>query len=358
MPYATINKPNLHFNTVTWTGDSTTPKTITGVGFQPDLIWGKDRNLAYSHQLFDAVRGFGSEKELTANATLAEGGQNADTYGYLSGVTSDGFTTVKGSDAAGYDYWNESPDNYVAWNWKANGAGSANTAGTISSTVSANTTAGFSIVSYTGTGSNATVGHGLGVAPKMVIVKGRSFAGDWKVYNSNVGATFQGFLNGNDAFQGSSPTIWNSTAPTSTVFSIGTNSGINTSGGTIIAYCFAEVKGYSKFGSYTGNGSADGTFVYTGFKPAFIMAKASSTTGQWSMCDNRRGTANTANGEFLFAEDSGATNSAPANWDFLSNGLKARAGYAAHNTSGVTYIYMAFAEQPLVGTNNVPATAR
>ena len=369
MAYATINKPNLHFNTVTWTGDSTTPKTITGVGFQPDLIWGKDRSMAYSHQLFDAVRGFGSEKELTANATLAEGGQNADVYGYLSGVTADGFTTVKGSDAAGYDYWNESPDNYVAWNWKANGAGISNTAGTISSTVSANTTNGFSIVSWTGTGSNSdqTLGTGLSTALDFVIAKPRDSGGgtdSWLVYTSaiSLGQSQCYLLDQNSALisgaTNGTPNRGSTAGQLKLYAGSSGNQNLNASGLKYIAYCFHSVKGFSKFGSYVGNGSTDGTFVYTGFKPAMVIAKASSTTGQWSICDNRRGTANTANGEFLFAESSEALNAATNNWDFLSNGFKARANYAAHNTSGVTYIYMAFAENPLVGTNNVPATAR
>ena len=246
MAYTTINKPNLHFNTVTWAGDSTTPKTITGVGFQPDLIWGKDRSQPYSHQVYDTVRGFGDNKELTPNSALAEGGQNADTYGYLSGVTADGFTAVKGSDAAGYDYWNESPDTYVAWNWKANGAGVANTAGTISSTVSANTTAGFSIVSYTGTGSTATVGHGLGAVPKMIILKDRDASDNWNVYTSMTGNNSHLHLNLTNAKSASS-TYWNTTTPTSSLFSLGSTSAVNANGNDFIAYCFAELKGYSKF---------------------------------------------------------------------------------------------------------------
>ena len=361
MAYTTINKPNLHFNTVTWTGDSTTPKTITGVGFQPDLIWGKDRSQAYSNQLFDAVRGFGSEKELTANSTLAEGGQNADTYGYLSGVTADGFTAVKGSDAAGYDYWNESPDTYVAWNWKANGAGSANTAGTISSTVSANTTSRFSIVSYTGNGtSGATVGHGLGVAPAFTIVKNRSTGGrNWQGFHQSLGNTKSHLLNSTEVPR-TNAVFWNNTSPTSTVITLGNDADVNESGQTFIAYCFAEVKGFSKFGSYVGNGSTNGTFVYTGFKPAFMMIKNTTVADGWQLIDAKRNITNGYNNSRLEANTSGAEN-VNNTWtlvDLLSNGFKQRYTDNIMNASGSTYIYMAFAEQPLVGTNNVPCTAR
>jgi len=351
MPYATINKPSLHFNTVTWTGDSTTPKTITGVGFQPDLIWGKDRSSPYSHQLFDAVRGFGSEKELTANANLAEGGQNADTYGYLSGVTADGFTTVKGSDAAGYDYWNESPDTYVAWNWKANGAGVANTAGTISSTVSANTTSGFSIVSYTSpnSASDQTVGHGLGVAPSFIITKNLDNSYNWDIHHKSL-SSGNGLLFTTDV-----PRAGVFGSMTSTTF--GTkNSYTHASTNRYIAYCFAEIKGYSKFGSYTGNGSTDGTFVYTGFKPAMVIFKTTSTTSDWLMADTKRLPINPMNGSLATNLSNTEGYFGGNNLDFLSNGFKLR--NSGNPNLSATYIYMAFAEQPLVGTNNVPCTAR
>lgn len=376
MAYTTINKPNLHFNTVTWTGDSTTPKTITGVGFQPDLIWGKDRSSAYSHQLFDAVRGFGSEKELTANANLAEGGQNADTYGYLSGVTSDGFTTVKGSDAAGYDYWNESPDNYVAWNWKAsNTTAVSNTAGTISSTVSANTTSGFSIFTYTGTGAGtATVGHGCSSEPKFVFIKNRTNASGWVTYHYGAGAT--GLYNPNQAsliLNGTNASanpasggylsdgyFSNVNSTTITLRDVNNANNVNATSNNYVGYAFAEVKGYSKFGSYTGNGSTDGTFVYTGFKPAFIMIKNTTVGDGWQLIDAKRNVTNGYNNSRLEANNAN-TESVNSTWtlvDLLSNGFKQRYTDNIMNASGSTYIYMAFAEQPLVGTNNVPATAR
>ena len=343
MAYTDIDKPDDYFNTVLYTGNGVGGTNITGVGFQPDLVWIKRRSDTEFHVWNDAVRGV--PKNIYSNSTNAE-----DSGSLMSAIISDGFTVQTDASV------NSSGSTYVAWNWLANGAGVSNTAGSITSTVSANTTSGFSIVSYTGTGSNATVGHGLGVAPKMVIVKGRSYIGDWKVYNSNVGATFQGFLNGTEAFQGSSPTIWNSTAPTSTVFSIGTNSGVNTSGGTIIAYCFAEVKGFSKFGSYTGNGSADGTFVYTGFKPAFVMLKRTNDTAHWQMQDSKRIGFNPEN-ERLYASDSAAEQT--INFiDLLSNGFKCITTDAGANGSGDNFIYMAFAENPFVTSTSIPTTAR
>ena len=347
MAYTTIDKPDEYFNTVLYTGDGNASRSVSGIGFAPDWVWVKGRSTAYYHGLWDIVRT--NKSALYSNATDAE---DTTTGGTLTSFDSDGFTLPNVSGG----FVNNSGTTYVAWNWLANGAGVSNTAGSITSTVSANTTSGFSIVSYTGTGSNATVGHGLGVAPKMVIVKGRSYIGDWKVYNSNVGATFQGFLNGTEAFQGSSPTIWNSTAPTSTVFSIGTNSGVNTSGGTIIAYCFAEVKGFSKFGSYTGNGSADGTFVYTGFKPAFVMLKRTNDTAHWQMQDSKRIGFNPEN-ERLYASDSAAEQT--INFiDLLSNGFKCITTDAGANGSGDNFIYMAFAENPFVTSTSIPTTAR
>jgi hypothetical protein len=351
MAYTTINKGSSYFNTVTYTGNLGT-LSVTGVGFKPDFVWLKDRSNGNSHKQYDGVRGV--TKFLTSDGTDAEGTQSGLTSFDTDGFTLGSYAGTNGNGTAG------SGPSYVSWNWLGANTTVSNTSGSITSTVSANTTAGFSVVSYTGTGANATVGHGLGVAPKMVIVKGRSFAGDWKVYNSNVGATFQGFLNGSEAFQGSSPTIWNSTAPTSTVFSIGTNAGVNTSGGTIIAYCFADVKGFSKFGSFTGNGSTNGAFVYTGFKPAFVMIKSSSTGGagyNWGMWDNKRIGYNPDNND-LRANLANAE-STDDSIDLLSNGFKIRTDSGGFGGgSGVTYIYMAFAENPFVTSGGIPNTAR
>ena len=342
MAYTTINKSSDYFNTVTYSGTGAT-QSITGVGFQPDWIWGKGRTLAgYNHGLVDSVRGTGIN--LYSNLTDAEGT-------YSTGVTSfdsDGFSVGSGN------VFNNGSNTYVAWNWLGANGTASNTDGTITSTVSANTTSGFSIVSYTGTGANATVGHGLGVTPSMVIVKNRSEAYSWNCYHQSLGATKYILLDSVNASE--TGTTWNDTAPTSSVFSIGSTSGVNKNTNNLIAYCFADVTGYSKFGSWTGNGNADGTFVYLGFKPAFVILKNASGTNQWLMFDNTREPANVM-GTYL--EPNSAL--AEANFDgfdFLSNGLKMRTSDGGWNTSGNQYIYMAFAEAPLVGSNNVPCTAR
>ena len=344
MPYSNIDKPSKYFNTVLYTGNNIDNTSITGVGFKPDWVWLKARNQADYHYSMDSVRG--ALKALFQNSNDSES-TFADS---LKSFDTDGFTLGTSGDL------NASSQTMVAWNWLGANTTVSNTSGTITSTVSANTTSGFSIVAYQGTSVAGTIGHGLGVAPKMIIIKRRTaFAEDWLVYHSTLGATKNLKLN-TTAGEATSSSPFNNTAPTSTVFSVESDGTTNSSSSTYIAYCFAEVKGFSKFGSYVGNGSTDGTFIYTGFKPAFVMVKASSTTGQWAMCDTKRGVA--PSGEFLFAESNEATNSAPANWDFVSNGLKARANYAAHITSGVTYIYMAFAENPFVSSKSIPTTAR
>jgi hypothetical protein len=359
MPYATINKPTQHFNTVTYTADDTSPRTLTGFGHQPDFVWVKHRGSgSVSHTLVNRVRG--GDKMLASNGV---GSEDAKSHGEITSWNADGITVADGTNGTyprlyfnDFDPFGASVGgNYVAWSWKADGVGSVNTAGTLSSTVSANITSGFSICRITEASSVSgvqTFGHGLGVAPAMVIYRQANSNSNWQVYHKSTGTGLLQLNNTNAV--NTSATYFPSS--TSTLFGLSPN--VQGANAISIAYCFAEVKGFSKMGSYVGNGSTDGTFIYTGFKPAFVIVKASSTAGQWSICDNRRGTANTANGEFLFAEIPDALNAAVNNWDFVSNGFKARANYAAHNTSGVTYIYMAFAEQPLVGTNNVPATAR
>ena len=350
MAYTTINKSTAHFNTVTYSNAGDGAKAVTGVGFQPDFTWLKARGTAYHHQLFDAVRG-------ATSGTLYSSTNNAVDTGYpLTSFDSDGFTTGAQSSNDG-----QNSASHVAWNWKANGSGSSNTDGDITSTVSVNTTAGFSIVKWTNSTSNATtVGHGLGVAPQVMITKTTSGTYNWHVYHHKLDTTPQGdYLILNDTSAKSTATnIWNDTAPTSTVFSTGNNGALVNN--TIIAYCFAEKTGYSKFGSYQGNNNADGTFVYTGFKPSFIMMKSSSTGGSasysWSMFDNKRTSYNGQKAHLEAntndAEDTGDTGLI----DVLSNGFKLR--YSPNETNGNnTYIYMAFG-QTMVGTNNIPATAR
>ena len=342
MSYTTINKSTEHFNTKLYTGNGSA-RSITGVGFQPDWVWVKDRSDAQNHGLREAVRG--ATKRLVSNDTAAE---NTQTQG-LSSFDSDGFSLGTGVDV------NANSDNYVSWNWKANGAGSANTDGSINSTVSANTTAGFSIVSYTGTGANATVGHGLGVAPKLLILKSRTRSdGQWTVGSDMLGWSKFLYLDANSAEQ--TFNLYQNTAPTSSVFYLSGDGGVNQSGGNMIGYAFAEKTGYSKFGTYTGNGNADGTFIYTGFKPAFVMNKKTDGTMDWHIWDNKRNSFNVID-KLVYPNLSNGEDTLTS-LDFVSNGFKIRDNRNFLNASGSPYIYMAFAEAPLVGQNNVPCTAR
>ena len=343
MAYTTINKSTDYFNTKLHTGTGSTT-TITGVGFQPDMTWWKSRSNAVNHALYDAVRG--GSKLLRPNQTNAE-----ETNAAVSAFTSDG-VTLTGGDA----FTNTSGYTYASWNWKANGSGSANTDGSINSTVSVNTTAGFSIVKYTGTLANATVGHGLGVAPKVIILKNTTTTNNWCVGHGSLGFTKHLALNTTDAV-GTSSVRFQDTTPTSTVFSVGAAGETNGSGNSIIAYCFAEKTGYSKFGSYTGNGNADGTFVYTGFKPAWIMLKNTSNTQNWYMYDNKRTPTNFANYHFYADLNNAEAGGSTLGIDILSNGFKIRTSNDGWNGSGENYIYMAFG-QSLVGSNNIVANAR
>jgi len=359
MAYTTINKSTDYFNTLLHTGNDASPRSLTGVGFQPDFVWLKRRNSASSHTLYDAVRTAGSAKGLGTNTTAAEGlsateGTTAN-YGYVNSFDSDGFSVTTG--ASNDNYVNNSGDTYVSWNWKAGtGQGSANNDGSTNTTyTSANTTAGFSISQYTGTGSNATIGHGLGVTPKMIIVKKTNTTGGWTVYHSSVGNTKYLYLN-NTSAEDTASGIWNDTTPTSSVFSVGTDGEVNGSGNTYVAYCFAEKKGFSRFGSYTGNGNANGPFIFTGFKPAMVIYKKSSGTENWFIHDNKRQGYNPEN-ELLFPDLSNAE-ATDNRIDLISNGFKVRSSDTGINDGSATYIYMAFAEAPLVGSNNTPVIAR
>jgi hypothetical protein len=358
MAYSSITKPSDYFNTVLWAGNSDTTRNITGVGFQPDWVWVKNRSLASDHRVADAVRG--ANKGLVPNGTDAEDTSTTAVKSFLS----------DGINIGNEQSFNRNGDNHVGWFWKANGSGSSNTDGSITSSVSANTTAGFSIVSYTGNGtSGATVGHGLGSTPKMIIARKRNGAENWLVYHEEIGNSDRLLLNTTAA--ATTDNIWTS-SPTSSVFSIHSVDGINGSGNTYIAYCFAEKKGYSNFGFYKGNGNANGPFVYTGFKPAFVMIKQTNTTGNWAISDNQRkqngGNQDGGNGNFVPHMLAANLNNDEAHFgggsgnkqDFLSNGFKLRDTGGYGNGSGSTYIYMAFAENPLVANVNggIPATAR
>ena len=343
MPYSNIDKPSKYFNTITYTGTGAS-NARTGVGFQPDWVWIKGRSGATDHGLYDAVRGV--QKQLESNTTTAE---TTETTG-LTAFGTDGFTV------GALAQLNTSSATYVAWNWLGANTTVSNTSGSITSTVSANTTSGFSIVSYTGNlTAGATVGHGLGVAPKMIIIINRSLAGTERLtYHASIGNGKYLALQ-STAAQVGAVTIWGTSA---TTFTLAQAYGdYNGSGNSHIAYCFAEIKGFSKFGSYTGNGNADGTFVYTGFKPAFIMTKSSSNAAYWVMEDSKRNTSNVVNLE-LFPNDSTAETNASRPVDFLSNGFKIRHTDTTQNGSGYTYIYMAFAENPFVSSKGIPTTAR
>ena len=347
MSYSIIDKPTDYFNTKLYTGNGGT-QSITGVGFQPDWVWIKNRTSAEASGVFDVVRGV--TKMLATQNTDAE---TTDTNS-LTAFGSDGFSV--GSNLR----VNQNSNNIVSWNWLGANGTASNSNGSITSTVSANTTAGFSIVSYTGNETVSTIGHGLGVTPSMIIVKGRIAGRNWIVGHHTQGWTKSAMLDETNAF--SSQTHWNNTAPTSSVFTIegGSNSNVNTNNAGYIAYCFAEKQGYSKFGSYVGNGNADGSFIYTGFKPAFVMVKKSSASGSdWNLHHNKSPGFN-VNDNYLAPNSNASevTNNSFQIFDLLSNGFKCRGTGTGTNASGETMIYMAFAESPFVGSNFVPNNAR
>ena len=342
---AQINKPNTHFNPVLYTGTGAT-NSVTSLDFQPDLIWSKSGTDVggYGHFWQDSIRGV--NKRLMSNSTA---GENTLTN-TLDSFDSNGFTM--GADST--TEMNKSGSSYVAWNWKAGGTAVSNTDGTITSSVSANTTAGFSIVKYTGNATTSqSVGHGLGSVPKMIIVKNLADASDWKIYHASLGTSYQMLFN-TDA-QALAGTLWGSTTPTSNLFYINNDGSVNGSGDGMIAYCFAEKKAFSKFSTFTGNGSTDGVFCYTGMKPSFILIKANASGYNWVIYDTARNTYN-AIGKGLFPDNSNAEYDYGNVIDCVSNGFKFRS--TVTNETGITYIYMAFAENPLVGSNGVPATAR
>ena len=315
----------------------TVSNAVNAVGMQPDFVWIKRRDVVNYHVLTDSVRGV--LKEIYTNVTTAEA--TLTTYG-VNAFNSDGFSLL----GAGYDY-NANAGTFVGWQWKAGGTAVSNTAGTITSSVSANTTAGFSVVTYTGSGSSSTVGHGLGVVPSMIIVKRRDVADNWAVYHASLGNTIAMFLNLTQA-QYANVVYWDNTSPTSTVFTVRSATEVNASGGSYVAYCWAPVAGYSAFGSYTGNGSADGPFIYTGFLPRWLMIKRTDATLSWGIFDTSRNPSNVVNLQ-LYANLLAADNTFTT-MDIVSNGFKSRSA-TEYNTSGGTYIYAAYAENPLKYAN-------
>ena len=350
LPEPTIKNGKEHFDVVTYSGTGAS-HTRTDLEFQPDFIWFKHRSGGggEAHALYDSVRGV--QKSLEADndnpeQTVSQG---------VTAFNSDGWTMGTSSQING----SASSQTYVAWCWKAGGTAVSNTDGTITSSVSANTDAGFSIVSYTGTATNATVGHGLNSAPDVVVVKGRDTADQWHVKHKDLSSN-NNSVRFNSTAQQADFSVWQNTAPTSTVFSIGTQDGVNKSGDDFIAYCWHSVEGYSSYGSYEGNGtSGDGPYVYTGHKPHFLIIKSVDVAGDWVMLDTTR-TPNNPN-ENGIKGNSSIAEAVDGNYtvDFLSNGFKIRNNADADlNSSGQTYIYMSWAEHPFGGENAPPATAR
>ena len=311
MAYTTIDKPTDYFKTVLYTGNDTDNRTISGVGFQPDWVWIKSRSDGYQHYLVDVVRG--STKVLFSDSNSSE----QTRVSAIKSFASDGY--VLGQEAQ----VNGNNNTYVSWNWKAGGSASSNSNGSITTSVSVNQDAGFSIVSYSGNSSNgATIGHGLGAAPKMVIIKKRSDSAQWAVGGTNIDSTFNGymFLDSTGSIA-TSDNVFNDTAPSSSVVTLGTTGDSNANGQTYISYCFAEKQSYSKFGSYTGNNNADGAFIYTGFSPAFIIIKKTSGSGGWQLRDNKRTAYGNETKNLLYASAT-STEQTTDGFDFLSNGFK------------------------------------
>ena len=358
MSYSPIDKPTDFFNSVLYSGNGST-QSITGVGFQPDFIWQKERSSTSYHVVTDVVRG--NTKQLFPNDTS----EDVTSSNYITSFNSDGFGQGQNNDT------NENSQTYVSWNWKAGTSVSGNTTGSGTAkayTGSVNTTAGFSIIKYIGNdNASQTVPHHLGATPSMVIVKNLDAAVDgWMVYHKDIESGKNNLLNDAAMPYNSSATGYTkgiNGVPTSTnlTFVSGSTSNQNVCGNNVnyIAYCFAQKKGYSKFSSYTGNGNADGTFVYTGFKPAFVMVKGVTSGPYWTIIDNKR----TSSGfnpidKWLYPNASDAElNASSYPNDFLSNGFKIRTTGSYFNSSGVSYIYMAFAESPFVGSNFVPNNA-
>jgi len=360
MAYTTIDDPSEYFQTLLYSGNASNNRALTNDGnsdLQPDWVWIKERSSTSAHKIFDSTRGVG--KSLSSNSSDGE-----ESYPFLSSFDSDGFT-IGTSDGS----TNASGDTYVAWQWKANGGttttndASSTGVGTIDSVYQANTTAGFSIVTYTGTGSEGTIAHGLGATPKLIIWKRRTDNGNnWSTQGKISGIDTDRVeltLNSTGAKSSVDSRIGRQSQWSSTVFEVNTYVDQNASSKDYVAYCFTDIKGYSKIGSFTGNGNADGPFVYTGFKPAWVLIKITNTTNNWILFDNKRSNVSGANvnGNMLRPNLSDAELT-DDDLDFTSNGFKFRRSTAGFNGDGNSYIYMAFAEHPFVSSQGVPVTAR
>ena len=344
---AVIDKPNLHFATTLYTGNGSTDRAVT-VGFQPDWIWCKERSQTESNMLHDVHMNAGDYIRSNTSDQLSNSGE------MFKSITSTGFTVGTRGEV------NENSQTYVNWSWKGGGTPSANNVGATASSVSVNTTSGFSVVTWTGTGSATTLGHGLGATPELIIIKNKTDSVNWMFFARSMiapGATNKEFfeLNATAGLQanGSATTF---TSTSNTTFGVGTDNKLNGSGDAMVAYVFAPKPGFSSFGKYYGNGNTDGPFVYTGFRPAWVLQKQQATR-DWTLADNRRANSfNQINARLL--PNSSAAEAANNLLDIVSNGFKCRGTETNSNESGGTYMYFAFAENPIVGSNNVPGVAR
>ena len=358
MAYTTIDDPSVYFQTLLYTGNATGSRALTNDGnsdLQPDWLWIKQRNSTKNHNIWDSTRGV--TKQLRTNLNNAEATNTTDDQ--IVSLNSDGFTLGDDTDSVGV---NENTNTYVAWQWKANGGTtSSNSDGSITSTVQANTTAGFSIITYTGTGSTATIGHGLNSAPEMIITKGRSDAHSWLVGVTADSSDLSSVLVMQTTAASVTATSNYNAAPNSSTYQVVSAGGTNNNTDTYVAYVFHSVQGYSKIGSYTGNGNADGPFIYTGFAPAWILFKRTDGgTQNWFILDNKRDDGLNPRNSYLMPNQTSAedANNSTVDTDFLSNGFKLRATTGAMNGNGETFIYMAFAESPFVSSEGVPTTAK
>jgi len=336
----TIDDPEAYFQTVIWTGNGTDGRTITLPGstdMQPDFIWVKNRSDGEDHCLMDSARTFASGKALRSNGSDEEGGVGTAARGWVE-ATSDGFTCEDGSSSA--NLVNASSDTYVAWCWKESA------------------TSGFDIVTYTGTGSAHTISHSLSAKPGLLWVKYRSGVANWQVWHKSLPDTGDKVLYLNTTHGQQDEIMFNDTEPTSSVFSVGAASETNTDDGTYVAYLWAEKQGFSKFGSYLGNGNANGTYVYTGFRPAFVLVKRTNTSGgNWWIWDNKRLGYNAAN-DNQYADLNNAEDTSGRGINLLSNGFKCISTDNGSNGSGNTYVYAAFAHSPFVNSSGVPNNPR
>ena len=339
MAYTTINNPHQYFQSVLWTANGTNPRTITfggSVDIQPDLLWYKCRSAAVPNILNDSVRGFGNDKELSSNDATAAGGQSSETDGFVSAATSDGFTLAAGS-SGGDHYTNEGSRTFVAWGWKESA------------------TAGFDILTHTGTGSSNDVSHNLSAVPEIIFTKRTSATQGWFTFTKTSGSQKAVFLESTGA-ESTQASAYDA-LPTSSVINYGSDNGVNGNGDDYVAYLWRSVKGFSKYGSYLGNGNSNGPFIYTGFQPAWVLIRNISSVEGWHIFDNKRNGHNSDNTR-LYPHSNEAEGDSSHTVDMLSNGFKVKSSTEGLNKNNDTIIYLAFAEQPLVNSSGIPGNAK